>query len=322
MSFFKPATREQSKLRLALFGPSGSGKTYTALSIAAGLAGPVALVDTEHGSSAKYAPPRGPVAFSKLDLTTYEPAKYIRALKEAANEGFPVVIVDSLSHAWFAKGGILDQKDAKGGSFDAWATLTPQQNDLVMAILAYPGHVIVTMRAKTEYVIEQRENRAGKTVNVPKKVGLAPVQRNDLEYEFDLAIMMDMDNVGHVQKSRYPELNGQSIRQPGAELAAQLRGFLEEGAVPAPAAAPETPIDLSRLARTEPRPIETDRNVDAPPSPLTPVETELCAALAGAKTLGELRLVSIQIPAAQKTPAVRDAHARRNAELRSARGAA
>jgi len=314
MSFFKPATREQSKLRLSLFGPSGSGKTYTALSIAAGLGGPIAVIDTEHGSSAKYAPPRGPVAFSKLDLTSYEPAKYVRALKEAANEGFPVVIVDSLSHAWFGKGGILDQKDAKGGSFDAWAALTPQQNDLVQAILAYPGHVIVTMRSKTEYVLEQRENRSGKVVNVPKKVGLAPVQRNDLEYEFDVAILLDMDNTGHVQKTRYPELNGQSIRQPGAELAALLRTFLEEGSAPATAAPASEPRPTARDDADTPR--DTSRDVRDTTS------EQICAAIAFAKTLGELRVVAQQIEEAQKTPAVKEAYAARLAELKLARGAA
>ena len=133
MSAFKKATKAQAKLRISIFGPSGSGKTYTSLLLAAALGGPVALIDTERGSASKYA---GDVAdFDALELTSYEPAKYIRAIGEAAKERYPVLVIDSLSHAWSGKGGILEQKDAKGGRFDAWKELTPQQTDLLEAIL-------------------------------------------------------------------------------------------------------------------------------------------------------------------------------------------
>ena len=54
MSNFKKATKEQAKLRLALFGVSGSGKTYTALRIATGLGGKIAVIDTERNSACKY----------------------------------------------------------------------------------------------------------------------------------------------------------------------------------------------------------------------------------------------------------------------------
>ena len=52
---FQKAKREQSKLRLALIGPSGSGKTYSALLIAQGLGGKIAMIDTETGSGSLYA---------------------------------------------------------------------------------------------------------------------------------------------------------------------------------------------------------------------------------------------------------------------------
>ena len=123
------------------------------------------------GSASKYA---GDVAeFDVLELTSFEPAKYIAALKEAAGASYPTVVIDSLSHAWMGKGGLLDQADAKGGRFDAWKQLTPQQHSLIDAILAYPGDVIVTMRTKTEYIVEKDER--GKSA--PRKVGTAPVQK-------------------------------------------------------------------------------------------------------------------------------------------------
>lgn len=240
---FTKATKQQSRLRLALYGPSGSGKTYTALLIGSALGKPVAVIDTERGSASKYA---GDVAdFEKLELPSFEPAKYIAAIRLAAEARFPTLIIDSLTHAWAGSGGLLDQADAKGGKFDAWKSLTPQQNDLIDAILSYPGDVIVTMRAKTEYVVEQVEKN-GRTINVPKKVGLAPIQRAGVEYEFDIAASMDMDNTMHVEKSRCPALSGAMIRKPGAAVAKALRDWLGEGA---PTAAPAAP-------KSEPRPTE------------------------------------------------------------------
>ena len=51
---FRKAERKKAKLRLAIAGPSGSGKTYSALPIATGLGGPIALIDTERGSGDLY----------------------------------------------------------------------------------------------------------------------------------------------------------------------------------------------------------------------------------------------------------------------------
>ena len=95
--------------------------------------------------------------------------------------------MDSFSHAWNNEGGILDVKDriaAQQGknSYTAWNEAGKVQNSLVNTILAVDCHTIVTMRSKMEYVMQ--ENERGKTQ--PVKVGLAPVQRDDTEYEFCL----------------------------------------------------------------------------------------------------------------------------------------
>ena len=223
MNTFSKATKKKSKLRLAIYGPSGSGKTYSALKIATALGGPLAVIDTERGSASKYA---GDVAvFDVLELESYEPAKYIAALHSAAVAGYPTIVVDSLSHAWSGKGGLLDQANDRGGRFDAWKTLTPQHHALVDAILAYPGDLIVTLRTKTEYVVEQ--NDKGKST--PRKIGTAPVQKEGLEYEFDIAGSMDVMNNMTIEKSRCPGLQGTVIKHPGAELAATLRAWLSDG---------------------------------------------------------------------------------------------
>jgi energy-coupling factor transporter ATP-binding protein EcfA2 len=247
MSRFQKATRRKAKARIALVGPSGSGKSYTALLIARGLVGPegrIAAIDTERGSLSKYAvdverPEAGGVTdFDTLDLDHHAPAEYVKALRDAAAERYDVVIIDSLSHAWNGRGGALEQVDqaakrSSGNSFAAWRDVTPQHNQLVDAILAYPGHVIVTMRAKTEYVLEAGKN--GKTA--PRKVGLAPIQRDGMEYEFDVCADIDLDHNFIVTKSRVPDLTDVVIDRAGIALGEGLARWLEGGAE-APAAKP------------------------------------------------------------------------------------
>jgi DNA replication protein DnaC len=48
---FKPATKSNLKIRLALSGASGSGKTFSALAIASHIGKKIALIDTERGSA-------------------------------------------------------------------------------------------------------------------------------------------------------------------------------------------------------------------------------------------------------------------------------
>jgi KaiC/GvpD/RAD55 family RecA-like ATPase len=241
---FQKATKKQSRLRLALIGPSGSGKTYSALSMAAHLVpgGRVAVIDTERGSASKYA---DRFEFDVLELESFAPAKYVEGIQAAGTAGYDVVVVDSLSHAWTGTDGALamvdkiSKRSTSGSSFNAWRDVTPEHNKMVEAILRSPAHVIVTMRVKTEYVLE-RDDRTGKTV--PKKVGLAPVQRDGLEYEFD--VVGDI-NAGHgltITKTRCPALADQYIELPGEQIANTLRAWLSDG-VSAPEPARQAPED-------------------------------------------------------------------------------
>ena len=81
---FKKATKEQAKARIALIGPSGSGKTYTALIFAGVLGSNIGVIDTENGSASKYA---DEFDFVTLNLDTYAPATYIKAIKTAERAG-------------------------------------------------------------------------------------------------------------------------------------------------------------------------------------------------------------------------------------------
>lgn len=233
---FTKATKKGKHLRLALLGPAGAGKTFSSLAIGAGLGERIALIDTEHGSASKYA---DKFSFETLELESFEPGTYVEAIQAAEAEGFDVIIVDSLSHAWMGKGGALEQVDrAKkrggGNGFNAWGDVTPQHNALVEAMLACRAHLIVTMRTKMEYV-QEKDERTGKTT--VRKVGMAPVQRDGLEYEFDVVGELNADSELQISKTRCSELAGGYISKPGLKLAATLRAWLAD-ADPAPAAAP------------------------------------------------------------------------------------
>ena len=241
MSLFKKATKERAWLRLAFTGPAGNGKTFSALRVAEAFDGPIGLIDTEHGSAKKYA--------DKFDFLhaemppPYDPRNYIEWIKMAAKEGVRVLIIDSLSHAYNGRGGLLEivdqaaERQFRGNSFAGWKVGTPVQNSLIDAILGYPGHVIVTMRSKTDYVVEE-DPRTGKSA--PRKVGMAPIQRDGTDYEFDIIVDMDRNNVGYVSKSRYDAITRTYVEKPDAEFGRVLRAWLEDGgeetrALPCPA---------------------------------------------------------------------------------------
>lgn len=240
ISRFHKASKQQAKLRLANIGPSGSGKTYTSLLFAVELGKKVALIDTERGSASKYA---NLFDFDVLDLESTDPREYMKALREAGEEGYEVIIVDSLSHAWEGTLAIKDQVTARSksnDSFGAWREVTPIHNDLVDTMLRLPAHLIVTMRTRTEYVIE-KDPETGK--NKPRRVGLKPIQRDGLEYEFD--IVADMDHELHwiASKTRCPELSGAVFREPGASVAEIMAAWLSDGE---PVSAPRDVAELKR----------------------------------------------------------------------------
>lgn len=243
MSGFKKAVRTQRPLRMAIYGPSNCGKTLTALLIARELVGPdgtIALIDTERSSASIYAkdPDTGEgYDFETDSLTDYAHSDYIRLINDA--KGFDFLIIDSISHAWEGKGGILDLvetvtqgQSGKKDSFRAWADprVKKAENSLWDAVLGFPGHVIVTMRAKTAY---ERSVENGKARIV--KLGLEPKQRSGIEFEFDVIAEMDKEHYLEIDKARDPEgkLEGKRIHKPGKEFAQMLKAWLDSGSSPA-----------------------------------------------------------------------------------------
>lgn len=226
MTGFSKARKSESKGRVAISGPAGSGKTYTGLIWATALAdgGQVATIDTERGSSQKYAD-----LFNfeiQILRPPYHPEKLIQALADAEQAHFPALFVDSLTHFWSGPGGVLEIVDEakarfRGNTHAAWQVGTPLQQKMVDALLAYPGHIIAAMRAKTEWLMQEGSN--GKTQ--PVKIGLAPQQRDGIEYEFDVTLDVDLEHRASVSKTRFAAFADRTF--PKAETEASAREFLK-----------------------------------------------------------------------------------------------
>lgn len=232
---FTKATKAKAKGRVAFMGPSGSGKTYSSLRMAKVLAGDkgrIAVIDSERGSASKYA---DEFDFDVLELDSFSPDQYVDAIHAAENAGYAVIVIDSLTHAWSGKDGALEQVDkVKDRSFDknsfnAWRSVTPMHNAMVDAMLQSPCHIIATCRVKTEYVMEKDE-KTGKTK--PRKVGLAPIQRDGLEYEFDLIVDIDIEHKAVVGKTRCKAVDGEVWTKPGPKQFAPFAAWLTDGAEP------------------------------------------------------------------------------------------
>jgi hypothetical protein len=222
----RKAERVKSKLRLGLAGPSGSGKTMSALKVAKGIGGPVCLIDTERGSGDLYA---NLYDYSVITLEPpFKPDMLIEAIHAAEKAGFNVIIIDSLSHFWSDEGGILDQADKMQNSgknrFTLWADLTPQHRRLVNALLNSPKHIIGTMRSKQEYAMETDDKGKASV----KKLGLAPVQREGMEYEFTVFFDISQDHYAKATKDR-TNMFGNEVFIMDEQIGRRIAEWLNEG---------------------------------------------------------------------------------------------
>lgn len=230
---FNRAQRRKSRLRIALSGTAGSGKTYSALLIAKGLGGRTALVDTERGSANLYS---HVMDFDVMELAPpYKPERFIEAIYAAQQAGYENLIIDSISHEWNGSGGILEIVDAlasasrSGNSFGAWKEATPRHRAFIDSILNSSLHVIATMRSKTAYVLEVND----KGRQTPRKVGLAPEQREGTDFEFTTILELTPEaHLAVASKDRSGLFSGAGKSDPfiiTEDTGAMLRRWLDSG---------------------------------------------------------------------------------------------
>jgi len=253
MSMFKKATKSSRKLRMAVYGLSGGGKTYSSLAIATGLGKKIAVIDTERHSSSLYS---DRFDFDVCAVDNPEIDNYVKAIKEAGAAGYDVLIIDSLTHAWDELLTMIDKIASakyRGNTWSAWQEGTPMQKKFVNAILDFPGHVIATIRSKTEWDTE-KDKKSGKSR--PIKVGLSPQQKSGLEYEFDLLGSIDIEHNLFIEKDRTGKFQDKIITKPGKEFGKELDAWFQD--VPEPKTEestenpPQAPMSMTGLSKPAP----------------------------------------------------------------------
>lgn len=243
----KKAKRSRRPLKVSMEGLSGQGKTYTALRLAFdmrrhGIGSRIVVLDSENESAGLYA---GAVEdgetwdYDTVDIPRDKrtPDGYTEAYSWAVAQGYDIVIVDSLSHAWHGALAAVDSfaRAHKGDKFGGWATITPQQQTMIQTLTDPRAHCISTMRVKSDFQDQEVNGRTRKV-----KVGLKADQKDSTEYEYDLVLKFEAGNEVYVEKVRgCSELNGKSARLPGPSFWAPLFKWWLSAEPVAPVASPE-----------------------------------------------------------------------------------
>lgn len=226
----RKATRQQAKIRLGLSAVSGGGKTYSAILIAKGLAkgdlSKVALIDTENGSGDLYADLGD---YNVLPLAApYSPENYIKAIKVCEDASMEVIIIDSITHEWDGKGGVLEIQNALGGRYQDWANVTPRHQKFLDTLLQSKAHIITTVRRKQDYTMEKDASGKLKV----EKAGLKEITREGFEYELTVNLELDTRHMATSSKDRTGLFAGQPEFIPSEETGKLILQWCESGAAP------------------------------------------------------------------------------------------
>jgi len=213
---FRIARRQAVPLLLSIASVSGGGKTYSALLLAAGLAGPdgkVGLIDTENGRGLMYADSPGIVKalprgywYARFD-PPFSPERYVEYLAAAEASGVTVCVVDSGSHEWEGIGGVAESAESdsqrKRGNFGRWADPKMRHKRFVYYILTSQMHMIFCLRAreKSKFIsagdpIVLGPGQEISDAPVAKKdtivpLGLQPIAEKNFAFEMVLSLVLD-----------------------------------------------------------------------------------------------------------------------------------
>lgn len=228
----KKATRKQVKLRMGLSAVSGGGKTYSALLLAYGITNDwskIAVIDTENGSASLYSHLGG---FNTIDLQApYTPERYIDAIKACESAEMEVIIIDSITHEWDGKGGIIDISNSmSGNSFTNWAKITPRHQAFIDSILQSKCHIISCVRRKQDYEMSKDSN--GKTT--VQKAGLKEITREGFEYELTLNLNIELNHKATASKDRTGLFMDKPEFTITPETGKQLLDWCNSGEAPLP----------------------------------------------------------------------------------------
>lgn len=289
MTTFQPARREAIPLLIGVAGGTGSGKTYSALRLARGIAGDqrFAIIDTENGRAKHYA---DDFQFDVADLhAPFRPQAYSDAIQAADAAGYPVIVVDSMSHEWAGDGGCLDWHDElQGGdpkkNLSAWIEPKKQHKQMVTRLLQVKAHVILCFRAEPK-VEAVRENGQVKIIAKPSLTGLdgwIPISEKMLPYELTASFLLMADAPGvpkpiKLQEQHRPlvPLDRPLDETVGAALAEWARGGRSSLAAPSPVEVSDTSEVVrivARLMEASSQPVATQAAINEHAGTHTPAE--------------------------------------------------
>jgi hypothetical protein len=187
-----PAKREGMKLLISLFGMSETGKTYSALKLAAGIEPDPAkrgLLDTEGGERGRaYVDAvKGGYLYGAL-TAPFTPERYQEALMDFVAAGVTTLVVDSVSHAWFAAGGVLDmvEQATEKNDLAKWAKPKRRLGKLTGQWLGCGLHLILCSRGKQPLV--EGADASGRKIYVPGPV--VPIQEKALRFDMTIMALM------------------------------------------------------------------------------------------------------------------------------------
>jgi hypothetical protein len=258
---FRPAVRESVGLIIGLAGGTGSGKTYSAMRLASGIAQGrrFCVIDTEGGRAKHYA---ADFAFDHGDLKApFRPSAYMEAIEAADDAGYPVIVVDSVSHEWSGEGGVLEWQEEEYKRLGAkeaikllsWSAPKQAHKRMVSRLLQCRAHLILCFRAEPHVEMTKEKGSDGRERTVVKpKTGFTgyngwfPVTEKNLPFELTVYFMMMAEHPGiphpiklqQQHKALFP-LDKEITEASGAGVAEWAAGGSTNGAT-APANAPTT----------------------------------------------------------------------------------
>jgi hypothetical protein len=268
MASFTKLNREACRASIMIEGLTGKGKSGLALMIAYGLTGgfkelpegadkstnatweKIFTIDTENRSLNLFIgiPTSWGETFGQFygaQLTSedgYAPSNYLYLRDAAVKAGADVVISDSVTHMWTAKGGVLDKvneiklKNPRMDNYRVWGEpeVSAEKQALIDVIRDHRCHVITTVRVKEKFDMQYN---ADKQKNEVVSIGEQQLQQEGLKYEPDLVLHMENPGSGNPQrnprakviKSRYAILAEGETYEFTPALCEQLRQYLAEG---------------------------------------------------------------------------------------------
>jgi len=210
---FQPAKRKSVGFLAGLTGVPGSGKTYTALLLAAGLAGEegkVGFIDTEQGRGEMYsdspnivsAMPGGLYFYKKL-LPPFTPEKFIEAINEAVDFGITALVVDSISSEWEGTGGCCEIAESlKTG----WLTVKPRHKKFMPNFATCcPIPIIFCLRSADKSDRVETVDKNGKKEVAFVSRGVQPIQEKNFMFFMTVHLDFTNKNPGYASVEKCPE---------------------------------------------------------------------------------------------------------------------